>query len=150
MPKQATAPAQKTCPVLGNPIDTAIHVDYQGKRIYFCCNACPAEFSKDPQKYLKALADRGESVQIVDSAKAGLKAAAPASAKSSAAAQKLAPQKTCPIMGGAIDKNLYLDFKGKRIYVCCGGCIDAVKKDPEAALKKLAELGEYAVNVPGK
>ncbi len=55
---------------------------------------------------------------------------------------ELKPQTTCPIMGGAIDKELYVDYKGKRIYVCCSGCIDAVKKDPEGAIKKLASMGE--------
>ena len=51
---------QKTCPVMGNPIDTSIYVDYRGKRVYFCCAMCPETFKKDPQKYLKILAARGE------------------------------------------------------------------------------------------
>jgi len=62
---------------------------------------------------------------------------------SSAPAKKvLSEQKTCPIMGGAINKKYYVDYKGKRIYVCCPDCIDAVKKDPKAAIKKLESLGE--------
>jgi ribulose 1,5-bisphosphate carboxylase large subunit-like protein len=51
-------------------------------------------------------------------------------------------QKTCPIVGGAINKKLYVDYKGKRIYACCQGCVDAIKKDPDAAIKKLNKLGE--------
>jgi len=50
--------------------------------------------------------------------------------------------KTCPVMGGAVNKDLYVDHDGKRIYVCCEGCIDAIKKNPEKYLKKLEEMGE--------
>ena len=45
--------AQKTCPVMGNPIDKNIYVDYKGRRIYFCCKACISTFNKNPEKYLK-------------------------------------------------------------------------------------------------
>jgi YHS domain-containing protein len=44
---------QKTCPVMGNPINPKIFVDYKGRRIYFCCNMCPPVFNKDPEKYIK-------------------------------------------------------------------------------------------------
>ena len=50
----AAAPiAQKVCPVTGDPINPNIYVDYQGRRIYFCCPMCPPIFKKDPEKYLK-------------------------------------------------------------------------------------------------
>ena len=45
--------AQKLCPVTDDPINPDIFVDYNGRRIYFCCGACPAEFKKDPEKYVK-------------------------------------------------------------------------------------------------
>ena len=51
---------QKTCPVMGNPIDTSMYTDYKGKRVYFCCAMCPQTFLKDPQKYLNILAEKGE------------------------------------------------------------------------------------------
>ena len=54
----------------------------------------------------------------------------------------LKPQATCPILGEPIDKKLFVDYKGKRIYVCCEGCLSQVKKDPEKAIKKLASIGE--------
>ncbi|MBM4017545.1 MAG: YHS domain-containing protein [Planctomycetes bacterium] len=47
--------AQKLCPVMGGPVNPDIFVDYQGRRIYFCCDMCPATFKKDPEKYLKKL-----------------------------------------------------------------------------------------------
>ena len=57
-------------------------------------------------------------------------------------------QTECPVLGGAIDKSLFVDYKGKRIYVCCSGCIEPVKADPEKFLEILADKNEYAEEVP--
>jgi YHS domain-containing protein len=46
---------QKMCPVLDAPIDKNIYVDYQGKRVYFCCADCKAKFEKEPEKYVSKL-----------------------------------------------------------------------------------------------
>ena len=50
-------------------------------------------------------------------------------------------QTTCPVMGGEISKSLYVDANGKRIYVCCQGCIEEVRKDPEKYITKLEADG---------
>ena len=68
-------------------------------------------------------------------------AAAPAKSTPPAKAAKIIPQTTCPIMGGAINKKLYVDYQGKRIYVCCAGCINAVKKDFAKYTKELEAKG---------
>jgi len=54
---------QTVCPVMGNPIDPAVFVEYQGKKVYFCCRGCDKEFMKDPQKYLARLPQFQESRQ---------------------------------------------------------------------------------------
>jgi YHS domain-containing protein len=46
---------QKTCPVTGEPVDQKVYLDYQGKRIYFCCAACKEKFQKSPESYLKKI-----------------------------------------------------------------------------------------------
>jgi YHS domain-containing protein len=51
------------------------------------------------------------------------------------------PQTTCPVLGGNVDKNVYADYQGKRIYFCCSGCDATFKKDPEKYMKKLQEEG---------
>jgi YHS domain-containing protein len=56
-------------------------------------------------------------------------------------------QKTCPVMGNRVNKDLYYDYNGKRIYVCCAMCIDSVRKEPEKYLRKLMEMGETPENV---
>ena len=50
-------------------------------------------------------------------------------------------QQSCPVMGGKVNKNFYTDYKGKRVYFCCGGCPSAFKKDPETYIKKLETQG---------
>ena len=50
-------------------------------------------------------------------------------------------QTTCPVMGGKINKAQYADVKGKRIYVCCPGCIGKIKADPDKYVKKLEAKG---------
>lgn len=56
--------------------------------------------------------------------------------------KQLKPQTTCPVTGDPIDKKLYVDYQGKRIYVCCQDCITAVKKDPGKYIKKLESEGQ--------
>jgi YHS domain-containing protein len=45
--------AQKLCPVTGDPINPSLFVEYNGRKIYFCCAACPPKFNADPEKYIK-------------------------------------------------------------------------------------------------
>ncbi|MGA7561931.1 MAG: YHS domain-containing protein [Desulfobaccales bacterium] len=52
-----------------------------------------------------------------------------------------AQQAVCPVLGNKINKNIYTDYQGQRIYFCCPGCIDVFKKNPEACLKKMEEQG---------
>lgn len=51
------------------------------------------------------------------------------------------PQTQCPIMGGAINKKLFVDKDGTRIYVCCGGCLAPLKKDFDTIKAKLEKEG---------
>jgi YHS domain-containing protein len=46
---------QKICPVMEGPIDKNIFVEYQGKKVYFCCEDCKAKFEKEPEKYVSKL-----------------------------------------------------------------------------------------------
>lgn len=59
-------------------------------------------------------------------------------------------QTKCPVMGADIDKNLYVDHDGKRIYVCCGSCLAAVNADPQKYIKQLEEQGVTLEHTPRK
>jgi len=56
------------------------------------------------------------------------------------------PQATCPVMGDKIaclilDKDIYMDYEGKRIYFCSKGCLEKFKKNPEKYIEKLEDQG---------
>ena len=46
---------QTICPVMGNPINKDVFVEYKGKKVYFCCPGCEDDFNKDPEKYISKL-----------------------------------------------------------------------------------------------
>ncbi len=41
------------------------------------------------------------------------------------------PQTLCPVMGNPINKEVFADYGGYRIYFCCHGCDSAFLEDPE-------------------
>ncbi len=59
-----------------------------------------------------------------------------------------APQTTCPVMGGIVNKQLYADYEGQRVYFCCGYCDGEFKRDPQKYLNKLKEQGQEPASVP--
>jgi YHS domain-containing protein len=59
------------------------------------------------------------------------------------------PQTTCPVMGNKINKAIYADHEGKRVYFCCAGCVDTFKGDPGKYLKKLEDEGVTIAKAPG-
>jgi len=65
----AFAAEQTTCPVMGGSINKELHADYKGERVYFCCLACPPQFEKDPEKYIKKMKDMGQEPEKVGTSK---------------------------------------------------------------------------------
>ena len=128
-PKAAVEPAkaiklQVNCPVMGGAIDKSVYVDHAGKRIYMCCKGCIAAVKMDPAMYIKKLEAEGITVATL--------------------------QTTCPVTGGKIDKSLYVDHDGKRIYLCCKNCIAPVQKDPAKFIKAMEDSGVVLETVPVK
>ena len=64
--------------------------------------------------------------------------AAPAETKEVAAAA--IEQTVCPVMGGAINKSMFTEYKGKKVYFCCPGCKEKFEKEPEKYLSKLPQF----------
>jgi hypothetical protein len=65
---------QKKCPVMrDNDINPAIFTEYEGERVYFCCQFCKGAFEKEPEKYLAGLpqfAGKQQHVHAMSTAKA--------------------------------------------------------------------------------
>ncbi|MDH4240179.1 MAG: YHS domain-containing protein [Phycisphaerae bacterium] len=49
-------------------------------------------------------------------------------------------QTMCPVMGGAIDKNIFVEYKGKKVYFCCAACKEKFEAEPEKYLAKLPQF----------
>ena len=52
----------------------------------------------------------------------------------------LGEQTICPIMGNPIDKSVFTEYKGKKVYFCCPACIEEFNKDPD---KYIAQLPQF-------
>lgn len=112
-PKQGTQAKvpQTLCPITNEKIDLSVYADHDGKRVYFCCKDCIEKFKQDAAEAVKSMESKGI---ILDAA-----------------------QVNCPVMGEKIDRNVYVDYGGRRIYFCCKGCIDKFNQDPQKYSKKL-------------
>ena len=54
-------------------------------------------------------------------------------------------QLTCPVMeGNAVNKNIYVDYKGNRVYFCCPSCKQKFLETPETYIPKLPQFSEHA------
>lgn len=58
------------------------------------------------------------------------------------------PQTHCPVLNEPIDKKVFIDHNGKRIYFCCSGCIENFKKNPEKYLEKMEKQGIKLEDMP--
>ena len=66
----------------------------------------------------------------------------PTAAETKQAVSEAIEQTTCPVMGGAINKSLYTEYKGKKVYFCCAGCKEKFEKEPEKYLSKLPQFNK--------
>ena len=56
-------------------------------------------------------------------------------------------QTVCPVMGGKINKDIYTDIQGQRVYHCCAGCKEPMETEPDKYFKKAAEEGVLFENI---
>ena len=51
-------------------------------------------------------------------------------------------QTICPVMAAPINKEIYVEYKGKKVYFCCAGCKEEFDKDPEKYIAKLPQFAK--------
>ena len=170
-PAAAAAPAAKVfqdqtaCPVSGEPIDEETFVDYEGHRVYFCCENCSEKFAAFPDAWLykmyKAgvqpentqttcvvsgmeLENRDNFVQVLNKRIYTCcgKCAKKVSAEPAVYLDKMegrTAQKACPVMGGPVDKEVSSVVQGQKVYYCCAKCSDKMAGEPDKYFGRLAE-----------
>jgi Cu+-exporting ATPase len=87
-------------------------IDYRGKSFYFCCEGCPAEFKKDPDKYLAQTEFRDRRPTQ----------------------EEIGKEAHCTVMNHKFKINAntpVIDYHGKSFYFCCEGCPGEFKQNPE-------------------
>jgi len=103
---------QTRCPVMGGKIDSAVFTDIQGQRVYHCCPDCSEKLIADPDKYFQKAAAQGVRFENI--------------------------QKTCPVSGEALeDRDVFTDYEGRRIYLCCKKCQKKFAENPQDYLKAM-------------
>jgi YHS domain-containing protein len=63
---------------------------------------------------------------------------------------KMAPtaQTTCPVSGEKLeDKELFVDYEGQRVYLCCKKCVKKFNAFPDKFIATLAKNGESVQNI---
>ena len=51
-------------------------------------------------------------------------------------------QAVCPVTGQKIDKNIFVEYKGKKVYFCCADCKAVFEKEPEKYIAKLPQFAK--------
>lgn len=112
---------QVTCPVMGGKVDPAVSTTYEGRKVFFCCPGCVGKFEKSPEQYLPAVYRQiyPQSIQV-----------------------------TCPVMGGDVDPDVFVEHKGQKVYFCCPGCDGKFKKDPAKYESRLKDSFTRQVHCP--
>jgi hypothetical protein len=110
-----------TCPTSGEKTDPSIFLEKDGQRVYFCCKKCQAGAEKDVAAAMEKAYPKDKVVA--------------------------AKNKTCPVMGEAIDADAKtVNFQGHAISVCCAKCSAALAKAPDHFLTLATDANVVALN----
>ncbi|UCG49614.1 MAG: YHS domain-containing protein [Phycisphaerales bacterium] len=52
----------------------------------------------------------------------------------------VAEQTTCPVMEGPINKDIFVEHEGQKVYFCCEPCKEKFQADPEQYIAKLPQF----------
>ncbi len=56
-------------------------------------------------------------------------------------------QTTCPVMDAPINKALFVEYKGKKVYFCCPGCEEKFNAEPEKYIAKLPQFQQQTQQI---
>lgn len=119
------AGALPNCPIMDEPVNLAISVSTDAGPVYFCCDGCISKFQKNPEKY-----------------------AAKVAAQRKALAHRAKVQVTCPVTKEPVDHKTFVESDGKKVYLCCKGCIGKYESDPAKYASALANSYSYQTKCP--
>jgi len=95
--------ADVKCPISGKAVNPEATADFNGGKVYFCCNNCPKAFAASSEKY---------------AAKANFQLVQTGQLK----------QTACPLAGKPTNPATELDVQGVKVAFCCNNCKGKVAK----------------------
>jgi YHS domain-containing protein len=101
------AVTNKNCPVSGGPVVEKYRTEYKGQFVYVCCQGCLDEFDKNPETFVAKLPKEDQEAIKMNT--------------------------SCPLTKEPIDKSIWVEDEGRKVYFCCNGCLAKYKKDHPAA-----------------
>jgi hypothetical protein len=161
--------ANNNCPIMGKKASLKLFVDTPKGRIYMCCVKCAKEIRKDPDRAHAAAYPKiekatntvcpvtGEAIPEKDAPTVVLqgyeiplcckdcvedarKNSQITLVKATNPKAKDVGNQACPITGKAVAPNAFALIGDDIVRLSSPECVEAVKKDPAAALKKAKEL----------
>jgi YHS domain-containing protein len=107
------ADADLKCPVSGKPATKDHAVDFEGGKVYFCCDNCPKAFEKNSTKFAaKAHHQMVLTGQLIET--------------------------KCPFTGKPLDPEKTVDVDGVKVAFCCANCqAKAAKMAADDQIKKI-------------
>ncbi len=123
---QSGKTAQPMCPVMGDEVaNLAISTRTDDGPVFFCCDDCISKFQKDPAKY-----------------------ATKAKAQRMALAGHPRVQITCPVSGDTVDRKVFVERDGDKVYFCCSACVTKFEGDSKKYAANLANSYTYQTKCP--
>ncbi len=123
--EKAKAAALPNCPLMNEPVNLALSVATDDGPVYFCCDGCIPKFQRNPGKYATKVA-----------------------AQRKALANRPKVQVTCPVSKEPVDGKLSVEVGGKKVYLCCKGCVSKYKADPAKYASALANSYSFQTKCP--
>ena len=97
------AVTNKKCPINGGEVNEKHRVEYNGQYVYFCCSGCVEDFKKNPEAAIAKLSPEDQTAIKIN--------------------------EKCPVSGEPINKTLWVENEGRKIYFCCEHCVEQFKKE---------------------
>ncbi len=118
-------PQLPLCPVMDDPVDFNIKTMTDEGPVYFCCARCIKKYEKDPQKYTEKVATQRAQLQ-----------------------KRSRVQVNCPLSGEPIDRKVFTEQDGKKVYFCCDDCKGKYENEPARYAAKLEASYTYQTRCP--
>jgi len=100
------------------------HADRRGP-VYFCCKRCIKKFKANPAKFADEVAEQRAVL-----------------------AKRPKVQVACPLSGEPINPKVFVEYGGKKVYMCCKKCVKHFKESPAKYAKAIAASYTYQTKCP--